>query len=288
MRRICWILFVFFVLSVGASGCIDLSEEVERGCEAADLCAAEMDEVCGEDGEWYACAPLAECENIGIDPSGAACESAPQECPPLECDPHCEELKRDENGCEICECAELSCSEEDPCVGQYDLAEAIGCELSSEQSQGDAQLDLGALSPQAICECAEDDCSLQRCTSDDDCGGPGERGLCVVHPGDSTKNYCVDETCETLQARYAVEGEAEQQWQSCNRTEDCKTAYMPLTCCGAIYVNDNGELAFESVSEIVQRTSCYEEVMAYCQDSGTACDAPARPTCIEGVCAVGP
>ena len=101
-----WFMVVW-CLVVMQGGCIffETNPDVET-CETSVLCAGDAPEVCGEDGERYACAELAACEDVGIDDTGGACgEDVCKERTIVSCNTFCANgYAQDEDGCQTCEC----------------------------------------------------------------------------------------------------------------------------------------------------------------------------------------
>ena len=111
---------VFFLLSAwllwGCPGGDVIGEEGK--CLEERRCALDRQEVCGEDGKQYACASMARCEGVIVDPLGDACRLPPE--PPLCEDELCpgvcpegSEFKRGADGCLTCECEPVTCEQGD-------------------------------------------------------------------------------------------------------------------------------------------------------------------------------
>lgn len=108
------------------TGCIFFGsgpdDDVET-CEASSVCMANSPDVCGEDGEVYACAEQAMCEAVGIDDTGGSCgEEFCGNRPPAACNLFCVNgFRRDANGCQVCECdVPIVCPSRPSCGGGAD------------------------------------------------------------------------------------------------------------------------------------------------------------------------
>ena len=286
MRLMIGFFGIMMAVLISIGGCIELSEDLGRDCSSQEYCQEDMSEVCGADGKIYACAPLAQCHEVAVNPDRDACDSGPEECPALECGLDCEVFARDADGCEICACDDEPddiCAQ-DPCTARYCAAEAKDCVPQSQSSDDEHCVEVGDLAPEAVCDCAGGDCALKGCASDDDCRGADGSGLCVRNADDPSKSYCVAETCDTLVERYPGSSELPEHLLTCETDEDCTTAGVSLSCCGGFYINQEGAEVYSSLNQVVSRTSCAEEAQAECRDSGIACGAMAPPACVEGIC----
>lgn len=315
MQRIYWVIVALALSLIG--GCIDTGTEMGKQCRAEDFCAPGMQPVCGADGKTYACAPLAQCFEVRINPTADACQPGPNTCPELICDAvTCDgERKLDENGCPTCECIPQGCDTascsnyceygykendcdgttcecneppqscmDDPCVVSYCGTSIPRCARLSELMDG-ACPPLDVDRPEPICQCGEDECDLRRCNSDFNCMIDERRGLCVTHEGDPRQNYCIAGTCDDLKRPYQV---LDPGFTSCTTDDDCTVASEPLRCCGGLYVNQRGAEYFRKADEFIKQTSCYEAARRECQESGIACGPMAPPSCVQGVCGYAP
>lgn len=113
---------ILFLVGLTLTGCIELGKPLGQACDPAAFCSADMSPVCGDDGRRYACAPLAQCENVAINPNMNACDNAPPACQDELCVGDCPAgyaFKFDENGCNTCICEPVGTSCSDPqCAGE--------------------------------------------------------------------------------------------------------------------------------------------------------------------------
>ncbi len=126
-------------LCVMISACIFTDQPSGKGepesCREDELCDAGASEVCGEDGEVYACEELATCEAVAIDDSGQACgKSFCSMTLPVGCNLFCAEYLYDSEGCRLCMCANTSsCPTLSPCSDGQDRVcngeDANGCPI---------------------------------------------------------------------------------------------------------------------------------------------------------------
>lgn len=106
MRRFFYALVVF--ISIALVGCIDTRSVSTVECDPDIYCDVDDTPVCGlEDGKDYACAEVAECEDVAYSEDSYFCDRV--ECPTVEldCEAECPgdfSLSADDYGCPACHC----------------------------------------------------------------------------------------------------------------------------------------------------------------------------------------
>ena len=143
-----WIALFMALVSVQA--CLFIpSTPVE--CREETDCRTSVDrQVCASDGARYFCEAHIICLGLQIDPNGTACDAST--CPEYACDIDCVfGSKRDENGCETCECAPNPQS----CPSLADCPNLGGGDLSRDPTDF-VQDEQGCPTCELVGDCLED------------------------------------------------------------------------------------------------------------------------------------
>ena len=266
-----------------ADDCLPGQECTDGVCTGECACPEPAAPVCGDDGQTYDNACLAECAGVEV------VADEPCACGDVNCEPCENGYVVDERGCQTCECAEPpDCPDpEDPGVRYVseDIAECPGLRLNCADNEEPFYSECGCGCVAGPAMCAEDgDCPApggcmascmggmcivdcgpgEACDIDDDCPDPERVGCAAI---------CVEERCQVDCG----------QEPGCPNVEDPRVRYLgqPGECEEVDVLGECGprERPFDNPE---CGCGCIRIDAARCEADG---DCPGEEVCVDGVCA---
>ena len=266
-QRTGWLANTFMMMAMAwaaLTGCSGQDLLSGERCSAERRCSAGQAEVCGEDGQQYACAALARCEGVIVDLSGAACEP-PITCPPI-APPEClmgERLNCEvgfEGGCMMCECEpqEEQCPDVDyaPCP----LDSVFVCHDDDQDGCDECFCEPVGCPPIAPPECLmgeelvcevgfEGGCMMCECEPQQQCPDPDSVPVCL--PG-SRDCWCEPIACGPVEMPVCQAGERPERFfgrPPCSWIDCVPQACEQVSC---LLACDNGFLVGEDGCEVCE------------------------------------